>query len=384
MFTNLLELIKSMPDDKTCREYIATQRWGKDSVVCPYCGHNRAYFIEGGERYKCASKTCYKKFSVTVGTIMEASKIPLVKWLTAIYLVSAHKKGISSYQLGRDLGIAQKNSWFMLHRIREMLRDKSNDKLDNIVEVDEVYIGGKVGNMSKSKRKKLRDEGNTYNTKTMVMGLLEREGNLKLVHVGSANNLPALQNTVKKNVDNSAVVITDSHLSYTGLNEHFAGHEVVNHSEQEYVREGAIHTNSIEGAFSLLRRSILGIYHQVTPKHLSRYCDETMYRYNLRKMKDADRFALSVANIEGRLTYKKLVEPKEQPIAPKGGRRKIVLNTKLRGVKSPVYQIKDGEIVAQYESIAAASRATGIEHSHIRSALYGKSKTAKGFNWVYA
>ena len=124
MFKNLHELITSMPDEKTCRDYIARQRWQDGKAVCPYCSHTHCYVIEGGKRYKCGSKTCYKKFSVTVGTVMEASNIPLNKWLMGIYLVAAHKRGISSYQLAKDLGIAQKNSWFMINRIREALRSK--------------------------------------------------------------------------------------------------------------------------------------------------------------------------------------------------------------------------------------------------------------------
>ena len=157
MFNNLRELIVSMPDEKTCREYLAKQRWADGNIVCPYCGHGKGYVIEGGERFKCASKTCYKRFRVTVGTIMEASKIPVSKWLTAIYLVTAHKKGISSYQLGRDLGIAQKNSWFMLHRIREALRSKQEVTLglNAPVEADETFVGGKFGNMNKKRRAKL-------------------------------------------------------------------------------------------------------------------------------------------------------------------------------------------------------------------------------------
>src|SRR5215208_1546652 len=151
MFKNLRELIATMPDEKTCREYLAKQRWN-GKPICPYCFSDRVYSIEGGRRFKCGHNACYKKFSVTVGTIFEASNIPLTKWFMAIYLCTAHKKGISSYQLGRDLGIAQKNAWFMLHRIREIMRPKEETKLNNTVEVDEVYMGGKVSNMSKQKR----------------------------------------------------------------------------------------------------------------------------------------------------------------------------------------------------------------------------------------
>ena len=155
MFNNLRELILSMPTEKACVDYLAKQRWTDGKAICPYCGHGKCYSIEDGLRYKCANNKCYKRFKINVGTIFEASNIPLTKWFTAIYLVTAHKKGISSYQLGKDIGVTQKSAWFMLHRVREVMRSKVSDKLNNVVEVDEVYIGGKVPNMSKSKRKKL-------------------------------------------------------------------------------------------------------------------------------------------------------------------------------------------------------------------------------------
>ncbi|HTD93773.1 MAG TPA: IS1595 family transposase, partial [Chitinophagaceae bacterium] len=148
MFTNLKELIQSMPDEQTCRDYLVQQRWdGKP--VCPSCGCTRVYEIDKKTRYKCSNSECYKKFSAMVGTIFEASNVPLSKWFMAVYLITAHKKGISSYQLGRDIGVTQKTAWFMLHRVREMMRPKGATKLDSIVEVDECYVGGKVKNMSK-------------------------------------------------------------------------------------------------------------------------------------------------------------------------------------------------------------------------------------------
>ena len=383
MFTNLRELILSMPDEKMCREYLAKQRWN-GKTVCPYCQHDKCYTIEGGKRYKCASTKCFKRFTVTVGTVFEDSNLPLVKWLTAVYLLTAHKKGISNYQLGKDIGCTQKTAWFMLHRIREMIAPKQNIKLDNIVEIDEVYIGGKVGNMSKSKRKKLRDEGNSQNTKTMVMGLLERGGNLKLVAVGGTNNMAAIQPTVKDNVQNDAVLITDSLASYTGLNNEYAGHEVVNHSEQEYVRDNSIHTNSIEGAFSLLKRSIIGIYHQVTPKHLSRYCDETMFRYNFRKMKDADRFSYSLTNMEGRLTYKDLINAQPLTISKTPKPLPYIPADLTKYTNYPFYQVQGDEIIARFESVNEAQEATGVNRENIVKVLTGKRNSAGGFQWRYA
>ena len=240
--------------------------------------------------------------------------------------------------------------------------------------------------MSKSKRKKLRDEGNTYNTKSMVMGLLERGGALKLIPVHTSNNLPLIQTVVKENVNKEAQLITDSHAGYNGFNKTFASHEVVNHSLQEYVREGNIHTNSIEGAFSLLKRSILGIYHHVTPKHLSRYCEETMFRYNLRKMKDADRFTLSLSNMDGRLSWRDLVNapiPVRQPSRAKMQENYPTdLNPKIKG--RPVYQLFDGEIVGEFDSIKQAAGITGLKKESISKVIRGLQTTTGGYQWIYA
>lgn len=379
MFNNLRELILSMPTEKACREYLAKQRWVDGKASCPYCGHGKCYSIEDGERYKCANNKCYKRFKITVGTIFEASNIPLTKWFTAIYLVTAHKKGISSYQLAKDIGVTQKTGWFMLHRVREVMRLKGNDKLNNVTEIDEVFIGGKVPNMSKSKRAKLREEQNTYNTKTMVMGMLERDGQLKLMPVN--NNALDMLKAISQNVDSKANLMTDHNTAYANLKKIYTSHEIVNHSAKEYVREGNIHTNSIEGAFSLLKRSIIGIYHQVTPKHLSRYCDETSYRYNLRDMTDAHRFDFSLNNIEGRLTYRDLVNA----IAPeKTVNNPLDMKVGVQGKKTAVYQLFDGEIVGRYDSLKQAEEMTGIRKEGISHALRGKRATTGGYQWVYA
>jgi len=377
MFNNLRELILSMPSEETCREYLVQQRWnGKPE--CPYCGSGKVYRIEQGKRYKCGNPECYKKYSITVGTVMEASNVPLVKWFTAIYISSAHKKGISSYQLAKDIGVTQQTGWFMLHRIREMMRPKENTKLDNIVEIDETFIGGIVGNMNKSRRAKLRTDNNgTIQNKTMVVGLLERSGNLKLVALGKETGRHILQPLIKDNVDTDAVLMTDASHNYDDLNKEFAGHEIVNHSENEYVRDKVIHTNSIEGAFSLLKRSIIGIYHSVTPKHLSRYCDETMYRYNSRKLKDAARFTLSLQRLDGRLKYKDLIQDIGEINNP------ITEPPPLDYTPKPILQIKDGVILKQFPNVAEAARQTGVFKGGIYKCLRGQRKQSKGFNWKY-
>lgn len=307
MFTNLRELITSMPDEKTCREYLVMQRWN-GKPVCPYCDCTKVYSIEKGKRFKCGNSECYKKFSVTVGTVFEASNIPLVKWFTAIYLFTSHKKGISSYQLGKDIGVSQKAAWFMLHRLREMMRIKTNKLLDTVVEVDESWTGGKMKNKHVKIRAKAHKENLSHvDNKTGFVGYLQREGELKLKVWDLTKTL---KEQVRENVKPEALVITDGFGAYTGLDKHFEGHEIVNHKADEYVR-GIIHTNGVEGAFGLFKRMVFGIYHHITPTHLQRYCDEFTYRYNSRKIKDADRFKISLQRVEGRLTYKALTKANE-------------------------------------------------------------------------
>ncbi|OIR00698.1 ISXO2-like transposase domain protein [mine drainage metagenome] len=299
MFKNLHELIATMPDEKSCRDYLIKERWN-GVPVCPYCESEKSYLIEDGKRFKCGS--CLKKYSVTVGTIFHASNIKLNKWLMAVYILSSHKKGISSYQLGKDIGVAQKTAWFMMHRIRKSLSETNPEMLDNTVEVDEVWIGGKMKNKHVAVRKKAHEDNISHSSnKVGVIGMLERQGNIKLQIIDRP-----LKQMVKENVSPDAVIITDSLNAYSGLNKQHKAHEVVSHINDEFVR-GEFHTNSIEGFWSIMKRGIYGIYHQVSPEHLHRYCDEFSYRYNTRKMKDADRFVLTLQGIEKRLTYKDLV-----------------------------------------------------------------------------
>jgi transposase-like protein len=304
MFTNLKQLIAKFQDEQVCRDFLVKQRWN-GKPVCPYCGCDKHYVIENGKRFKCANSECYKKYSVTVGSIFHASNVPLSTWMPAMYLIASHKKGISSCQLARDLGVTQKTAWFMLHRIRESLRDKSSSLLSTMVEVDEVWIGGKMKNKHKSVRAKAHADNTSHTSnKTGVMGLLQREGDLRMNLLDAEKTL---KTQVKENVAPEAVVITDSLTAYKGLDQIFEGHGVVNHIEDEYVN-GIFHTNGIEGAFGLFKRMILGIYHQTSVKHLSRYCDEFVYRYNSRKISDSERFNLTLARIEGKLPYKILVQ----------------------------------------------------------------------------
>lgn len=288
-----------LSDDDRCRNYAEQMRWN-GNPVCPYCGKSKPYRIKDRGRFRCSSRTCKKNFSVTVGTIFENSKIKLSTWLAALYILTAHKKGISSHQLARDLGVTQKTAWFMNHRIR-LIMDLPPEPFENIVEVDETYVGGKFANMTLGKRKRMHEQNR--DNKTPVMGFVQRDGLARLTVIGKKT----FREMVIENVTKGSFVITDAHAGYELLNRDFARHEAVNHSVGEYKR-GVAFTNSVEGFFSIFKRTIHGTYHQISPKHLHRYCAETTYRYNSRKIKDVDRFKLTLSNVEGRLKYKNLIK----------------------------------------------------------------------------
>jgi transposase-like protein len=301
-FHNLTQLMDYFKSENRCKAYLEKQRWGKH-VACVHCGSMKVYRTDRG--FKCGEKECYKKFSVTVGTIFENSKMSLRTWFAAMYLIASHKKGISSLQLHRDLGVTQKTAWFLLHRIREALRDKNSPLLCNVVEVDETYVGGKMKNKHKKVRKAAHESNISHtDNKTCVVALLERNNKVK-AHVHNQSGV-TLKDVVKVHVDCSAQVFTDSLNAYKGLDKHFAEHQTVNHNEDEYVR-GEVYTNSVEGFFSLLKRGIYGIYHSVSPKHLPRYCHEFEYRYNSRRMMDNKRFEITLQRVNGRLKYKDLI-----------------------------------------------------------------------------
>jgi transposase-like protein len=297
---NLGELMLKLSSEDVCRSYMEQMRWG-GNPICPHCGAHNPYRLGDGKTFRCKEKTCKKDFSVTVGTIFENSKIKLRIWIAAGYLLSAHKKGISSHQLARDLGITQKTGWFVLQRLRLIMGDPEPEPLQNVVEVDETYVGGKLANMNRKKRKQIVDAG--VDNKTAVMGLIERDGKARLTIIGKNS----FKDIVRLNVDRSAILATDSHLSYQGLDQEYAAHGTVNHSINEF-KNGIFHTNSVEGFFSLFKRTIFGTYHQISPKHLHRYCAESTYRFNSRKIKDKERFTIFFSNPTGRITYKKLIE----------------------------------------------------------------------------
>lgn len=305
MVQNLKDLFAKFSDEQACRDFLVQQRWN-GSPVCPYCGSGKWYSIENRKRFKCGNSECYKKYSVTVGTVFHATNIPLTTWFPAMYIISAHKKGISSVQLAKDLGVTQKTAWFMNHRIRESLREKNSPLLSGMVEMDETFVGGKISNMNNKKRKALKGQSAGVSGKAPVFGMLERGGKLLLVQVPYATG-EVLKPIIRKHLAAGSTMLTDGFGGYRYMDEYT--HEAVSHDKGEYVRNN-FHTNSIEGFFSQLKRQIYGIHHFVSPKHLQRYCDESAYKYNSRDLKDGDRFCFVLSHLEGRLTYKHLVHGK--------------------------------------------------------------------------
>src|ERR1700683_1037710 len=298
--SSLQEAIVYFSNPDNCIDYIAVRRW-PNGVVCPGCGATKVSFNADRRTWKCGSHHPKREFSIKVGTIYEDSPISLDKWLTATWMLTNCKNGVSSYEIARDVKVTQKSAWFMLQRIRLAMQDDFfGSKLDGEVEVDETFIGGKARNMHLSERKR-RITGTGTKDKTAVMGILERGGKVRASVVPNRRKA-VLQEEVRKHVTAGAALYSDALMSYDGLAQDYA-HQVVDHATQ-YV-DGRVHTNGLENFWSLLKRGISGTYVSVEPFHLHRYLDQQAFRYNNRKnMKPAARFSAILSQVAGkRLTF---------------------------------------------------------------------------------
>jgi transposase-like protein len=307
--TTLIQAVRFFGDPDVCLAAAIQLRWGGGPVACPTCGATDVHFIATRRIWRCSQQHDRRQFSVKIGTVMEDSPIPLDKWMVSIWLLANAKNGISSYELGRAIGVTQKTAWFLLHRIRLAMQTESLGKMTGEVEMDETYIGGKARNMHFKKRQRLGvTQGKSMAGKVAVMGLLERHGDkgsqIRLAQIPS-NKRRHLMPHIMQNVELGATVNTDSLPSYVSLMSDFT-HNVIDHAEK-YV-DGQVHTNGLENFWSLLKRAIKGTYVSVEPFHLFRYLDEQAFRFNNRLMTDAERFAHAAATIVGkRLTYKSLI-----------------------------------------------------------------------------
>lgn len=291
-------------NEEIARQYLEAIRW-PNGPVCPHCASVAAHYALAGKAHrpglwKC--KDCRAQFSVTVGTVFERSKIKLNVWLQAVYLLSSSKKGMSSHQLHRTLGVTYKTAWFMTHRIREAMKDLDNGELggpdgSGIVEADEVYLGKVKG----------QGKGAHYDSKQKVIALVERKGRVRAFHVNSVN-VHTVRSILHSQVAKSARLMTDSAGVYEKIGKSFASHETVNHAQGEYAR-GDVTTNTVEGYFGILQRGLRGIYQHVSPEHLHRYVNEFSFRYNNRSsrgIEDKQRAVTLLKAIGGkRLTYRR-------------------------------------------------------------------------------
>lgn len=307
------ELQKLFADKDAAREHLEKIRWA-NGVVCPHCGVTDEYYTITPKAtsksparkglYKC--KACGKQFTVTVGTIFEDSHIPLNKWLHVFHLVCSSKKGISAHQIHRTVGVSYKSAWFMVHRIRYAMEQRSFEKSSGTIEVDETYVGGKPRKNNKGENVKPTKRGRGT-SKTPVVLVVERDGqsHAKKMTTLSAKNL---REYIQEHANKEATVNTDGYTGYNGLNKHFAVHEVVDHNAGEYAR-GDANTNTAESWFALLKRGVYGTFHHISAKHLDRYANEFAFRWNYRKTTDYERTIAAIRAIDGkRLQYKELTQ----------------------------------------------------------------------------
>jgi len=297
-FKTLAEFIEHFKDEQTCREHFTKIRF-RNGEYCPHCGHEKIYQFENGKRYRCAK--CRKDFTIITGTVFGESKLPLKKWFIAIYLLSTTSKGISSVQLAKHVGVTQKTGWFMDHRIRAAMK-QNKGQLFGTIEVDETHIGGLEKNKYQSKRKHVGTGGVG---KTALFGLKKRSGEMR-AKVLRALSKEELHKAIGKAIALGSAVYTDSYCGYNGLHEGYQ-HSAVNHSDGQYV-DGDVHTNSVESFWALFKRGYHGVYHQMSRKHLQRYVDEFIFRFNRRAEKMREVFSDVVARVSesATLPYKEL------------------------------------------------------------------------------
>lgn len=304
----ILEMLRlATADEARAVEFLERHRWDGDPA-CPRCGDMDVYTMraqDGGrnKNYRWRCRGCKRMFTVRTGTVFEESRLPLRVWVYAFWKACSSKKGISALQLSREMDITHKSALYVLRRIRHGLGEESPRKLQGTVEVDETYVGGKPRHKGQSKRGR-------GTSKTPVLGMVERNGEVRFRMMDrlTAADIGAV---VAENADLSCRLITDELSAYVPVGERFAGgHESVKHSAGEYVRKGTdVHSNCVEGVFSLLKRGVMGTFHSVSKKHLPNYLNEFEFRFNTRRADDGERVVAAIRRVDGkRLTYRESVD----------------------------------------------------------------------------
>jgi hypothetical protein len=267
---DLVQLAERFQSEEKCRQYLADLRW-PNGLRCLKCGGSHVYKVQTRSRYECAEKSCRHQFSVTAETIFHDSHLPLWKWMLTAYLMCESKKSMSANQIKRTIKVSYKTAWYLCHRIRAAMKDASAEPLRGTVEVDETYVGGKV-----------RGKGRGYRgNKAMVLAAIQRGGGVRFAVEKHADR-PTLHGFIHRTTaPDTARIMTDEWAAYAGIADDNTTHETVKHSADEWVR-GDVHTNSVEGVFSLFKRGIIGAYHRISVKHMPAYLDETAHRFNNR------------------------------------------------------------------------------------------------------